>query len=60
MRLVIPVTDLVKSKTVWAGLLSAIAFVLGADAITIEVLLQAIGMLLAAIGVKDAIAKNGQ
>lgn len=46
-----------KSKTVWGGLLTAASIVLSAPVVTPEVIVQAAGILLGAVGLKDAISK---
>ena len=51
---------LLRSKTFWGALLAAASIVLAAyPAITAEVLMQAVGILLGGIGIRAAIAKNG-
>lgn len=53
---------LLKSKTVWAGILAAVTIIAGTvqagDPVTLMVLGKAFIAVLGAIGVKDAIAKS--
>lgn len=49
---------LLKSKTVWAGIVGAAGIVLNAPAIDLTVVLQAGSLLLGAVGIKDAILKR--
>lgn len=48
-----------KSKTFWGGVAAAIGTVLAAPAITLDVAIQAGGIVLAAAGVRDGFTKLG-
>lgn len=50
---------ILKSKTFWGGVFAATGTVLAAPAITLDVVIQAGGIVLAAAGVRDSFTKLG-
>lgn len=50
---------LLKSKTVWAGLIAAATIIVEAPVVTAVVVVKAASVFLGAVGVKDAISRVG-